>query len=499
MKKYSIISIIVLVGLISVVDAKVETERVHHLHKLPTILQQKQPSVGQEAFFPEEDQAVLTEQGIQTVDSAMEMAIVKTSMTVAEEIEAAKNTPGVEFSIFSANVHLFPFIIHKVGSSYNDASKMRIESFKANNPNFLSPARARSMGKALVEKRGEDPFDVIVLQEAWDKQGRQIFFEEIQNIYPYRMEDEYQSYLAYAGLDVIMGSGLAIYSRYPFEQVIGRDGKKNNHILETFVDYRGDECFAHKGFLLVKIRKNGVPVYVVATHLQAGASDVDKKYMAGASRDSTREVAKKEMAQIRTGVASAIMYDCYRPELDAIVKSCKINRSGIGGFFNTYVWGIGKKIKEKVVRNVTGAQVATTDEQKEMECLNTAVKKFVADHSDFWQKRYVFLAGDFNIAAADEDYKDIEEVFGANAQTIMRADEKGSTSYDNLATGTVKYNQRIDHILSLGKTPIQKSASSINTNYLANIVGGSFISSVFDHTHTDHVALEALFKLEAAR
>lgn len=502
MKKYFIVSIILLGTLVHMLQAKVETGRVHHLHRPQQIAQHKQP-VQPNILLPEEDldisEAVLTDAGVKTVDSAIEAAIVKTSMTVAEEIALAKKTPGVEFSIFSANVHLFPFIIHRLGSSYNDAGKMRVEGFMPNNPYTLSPARARSMGNALVEKRGENPFDVIVLQEAWDKKSRDNFFEEIQDLYPYKMEDTYQSYLAYAGFDVIMGSGLAIYSRYPFEQVIGRDGKKNDHILETFVDYRGDECFAHKGFLLVKIRKNGVPVYVVATHLQAGASDVDQKYMLGASRKSTREVAKLEMEQIRTGVATVIMYDHYKSNLDSIVKNCKIDNSGILGFLNTYVWNFGKKITEKIKRNITGVQIATTDEQKEMECFTAKVKKFVADHPDFWQKTYVFLAGDFNISASDDDYKDIQEVFGTNAQTIMKADERGSTSYDNLATGTVKYDQRIDHILSLGRTPIQKLASSIDTNYLANIVGGSSISSVFDHTHTDHVALEALFKLEAAQ
>jgi endonuclease/exonuclease/phosphatase family metal-dependent hydrolase len=522
MKKQFIFIQTICIGLISIVNAKVETGRVHRSRREPSLLQSAQristasvsnsttskipkrtPTPKKDIFDFEDGPAIfhtkLTAQEKKMVESEIETAIVRATMTVDEEIALAKKTPGIEFGIFSANVHLFPFVIHKLGSSYNDPSKMRVEGFKPNNPNMFSAARARSMGKALLDKRGENPFDVIVLQEAWDKKGRDAFFEEISGVYPYKMEDEYQSYLSYAGLDVVLGSGLAIYSRYPFEQVVGRDGQKNNHILETFVDYRGDECFAHKGFLLVKIRKNGVPVYVVATHLQAGASDVDRKYMAGASRESTRVVAKKEMEQIRIGVASAVMYDYYKADLDAIIKSCKIENDGFSGFLNKYIWNFGKKIKEKVVRNITGAQVATTDEQQEMACFTAAVEKFITDQPGFWQKAYIFLAGDFNIGAADDDYKDIEAVFGVNAQTIVKADEKGSTSYDNLATGTLKENQRIDHILSFGKTPITKLSSSINTSYLANIVGGSYISKVFDHTHSDHVALEALFKLEEPR
>lgn len=459
------------------------------------------PLIGKRVF-PTEDLAVsttfLTKAEEAVVDKSISIALAKTNLSVEEELRLAKNVPGIEFSLFSANVHLFPPIIHKLGSSYNDKDKVRGgegSAFGVNDKRTLSVERAKAMGQALVKKRVTDPFDVIVLQEAWDKHSRDAFYKEIKNIYPYKMEDQYQSYLAYAGLDVIMGSGLAIYSRHPFQTVIGRDKKKSDHILEVFTDYRGDECFAHKGFLLVKVLKNGIPVYVVATHLQAGASDVDKKYMLGANRESTRMVAKKEMIQIRTGLAAAIMNDYYPTELAALLKSCQVKTSGVAGFFNRYVWDTGKALVEKVNRNITGQRVATTIEQKEMECLTQKTEEFIKAHPEFWQKAYVFLGGDFNIAATDDDYNDIVEVFGKNAQTIMKADEKGSTSYDNLSTGTRKDNYRIDHILSLGKTPIQKAAGDVIADYLANIVGGSFISDVFDHTHTDHVALEARFKL----
>jgi endonuclease/exonuclease/phosphatase family metal-dependent hydrolase len=401
----------------------------------------------------------------------------KNALSVQEELELLDKTPGAKFTIFSANTHLFPPIIHNFGSPMKNETPL---------------SRAKRMGQAVRARSDNEHFDVVVLQEAWDIDCRKAFYKEIKDVYPYAIEDDYQSVLALVGLDVMLGSGLAIYSKYPFQPMLTRNKKVQNFFLETFKDYRGDECFAHKGFLGIKIVKDGVPVYVINTHLQAGASDVDRKYLMGASRDSTREVAKKEMMQIKDGIKFVIMNDYYNAELQRILASCRIDNGGIKGLFNKYFWNPGKSFFSKARQMATGSQASNTDQAQEVACVASQIETFINKTPDFWNNAYIILAGDFNINTRDDDYEDIVTVFGKKADVIMSCETERSTSYTDIGlqgSGELKALYRIDYILSIGKSFVQKEDG-------ARVLGGSYISSIFDHTHTDHVAMEAQFKLE---
>lgn len=401
-------------------------------------------------------------------------------LTIAQEINLINKTSGISFNLFSANVHLFPPIIHKMGSSYNDSSKNCGLNFQKDDPAMLPPVRAKTIGQKINNHAND--FDVILLQEAWDKTSRNILYNQIKNAFPYKFEDDYQSALAYGGLDVILGSGLAVYSKYQLQPLIGRDGKTSDHILEVFVDYRGDECFANKGFIIVKIIKQGLPIYLATTHLQAGASDQDRYYMRGASRDSTRVVAQKEMKQIKAALAYVIMNDYYKKDLDDIIKKNKTDNSGISGFFNKYFWNTAKGITGKVNQLVTGSQSATTDEQKELQAVMNDIESFIEKTPNFWQQAYIFLAGDFNIGIKDDDYQDIKDIFGEKSLTIMQAAVIDSTSYKCLDTGEKKgEGYIIDHVLSLGAKPA---------------AGGSYVSTLIDSKDSDHAGMDGLFKLK---
>ncbi len=113
--------------------------------------------------------------------------------------------------------------------------------------------RAEKLAQIIREK--QDQYDVIAFQEVWSNRTRDEIYRQIQTFYPHRSEDRSWGYL-------VLGfhSGLAIYSKYPIRR----------KMLITYRDYRGFENLAKKGLMGVEIEKNGKPVYVFTTHLQAG-------------------------------------------------------------------------------------------------------------------------------------------------------------------------------------------------------------------------------------
>lgn len=395
---------------------------------------------------------------------------------------------GALFTVLSGNLHLFPPVIAHFGTEMKDAVG-RAKKMGQTVKKWYQEATSKD--KIFNPNNFVEVFDVIVAQEAWDKDCRTAFYNEVKDLYPYMVADEYQSVLAKVGLDVLLGSGLAIYSRHALRPIKTRDGKTQNYMYEPFFDYRGDECFAHKGFLLVKILvgpDKDIPVYIATTHLQAGASDVDRRYLQGASRKSTRDVAKDEMNQIKSAIEFIMMNDYYPEELDKICKSCKIDN----GFFDKYFWNVGKKISSKFNFLVFGDRSATTNEQKEAACAQAKIKEFIAKTPGFWDKAYVFVSGDYNIGfletnaegvvVPDDEYNNILEVFGKNSPTIMPAARLMSTSFKDLNAGTLKKTHMIDHVISCGRSVLRKKDGTL--------VGGSWPSNIFDNTMTDHVAMQ---------
>ncbi len=127
----------------------------------------------------------------------------------------------------------------------------------------------------------ENPPEVLTFQEMWSNQKRDLFYTKVKAKYPYHFEDPHNHPLT-------IGSGLAIYSKHPIEKT---------H-LERFTHYRGDELFANKGFLIAKIVKDLKPMYIITTHLQAGAAPYDKCFSPYAHLTTT-EIRFEQLKQIQ--------------------------------------------------------------------------------------------------------------------------------------------------------------------------------------------------------
>ena len=380
-------------------------------------------------------------------------------LMIQEEKFLYTKTAGIPFRLLCANLHLVPPVIHDTVTSL-------IEPLE----------RAKTMGKIVMKFK--DQFDVIVVQEAWDKTCRDGFYHQIKSVYTHKIEDNYQSYLATLQLNVVLGSGLAVYSKYRFETITTPEGKEQNYVLEAFSDNRRDGVFAHKGFLLVKIIKEDVPVYIVTTHLQPGQDDWDN-YISKDAAAVSSQLAVKEMEQIKSAIRFTIMHDYYGSQLAAILQSCKTTNSGVAGFFNQYVINMGKKVKSAMMST-------TLDAHTELQCAMQKITDFTHKQKDFWTQAYIFVTGNFGIGNDEPGYQDILRVFGQGAETIIEADQHKGTVYSK--SGTPVADHRVDHIFSIGK----KTASAID----GSSVGGSYVSDIFSGRNTtNHLALGFFAKL----
>lgn len=360
--------------------------------------------------------------------------------TLNKEISLYNQTPGQSIQLLSANLHLFPPNISRYDTSLSEPV-----------------ARATAMGKIIAHQQNQ--FDLIVVQEAWDANARDAFYNQIQKIYPYKIEDNYQSYMEVIQKDVILGSGLAVYSQYPFEMLMTPAGKKQNYVLEVFSDDRTDKVFAYKGFLIVKIIKNGVPVYVINTHLESGERDWDN-YLPEVKKEDpaiTQELELHEMEQIKFALQFVIMHDYYATQLQNIYKSCKTEKGWFAEFFNQYVFNFGKKNPSKSVN-------LTANDQKEIECVMQKIDDFVKTTANFWQQAYLFMAGSFNM-------KNLS-LFGLTTLPDL---------LNNKFKNTQSTQTDLDHIVSIGKK------LALYTD--GREVGGAYVSDLFARNHTDRLAL----------
>lgn len=124
---------------------------------------------------------------------------------------------------------------------------------------YLLPAKtfmktAQKERAALIAAQfNESDYDVLILQEAFHKKGRQILWKALKEKYPHQVGP------ANKGGFIKTNSGLWIVSKYPLKFI---DQTKYE---ECF----GVDCFAKKGALLVEITKDGQTFQIADTHLQA--------------------------------------------------------------------------------------------------------------------------------------------------------------------------------------------------------------------------------------
>lgn len=164
-------------------------------------------------------------------------------------------------NILSLNAYQFPPLIAPFASKIGNQSN-----------------RVSMLAEKILHLK-ESP-DVIILQEIWSKPARSKLFKKIKEEYPYKLEDSYGALFTF-------GSGLALYSKHPIEKAK----------MYRFKHWRGHhEFFAQKGFTIAKINALELPVYIVNTHLQAGAKY--DKFLSPYYKLSTTEVRFEQLKQI---------------------------------------------------------------------------------------------------------------------------------------------------------------------------------------------------------
>jgi exonuclease III len=131
-------------------------------------------------------------------------------------------------------------------------------------------------------------YDVLAFQEVWSRTAYDNLVNKLKHIYPY------YTIFTTRCCCLLLGSGLVIFSQH---QIL-------TEYSEAFVDFRGNEIFAKKGFIAVNIKYIGE---VITTHLQAGAKRFDKCF----SKDkyTTKEIARKQTRQIMDYVNKKVSPD----------------------------------------------------------------------------------------------------------------------------------------------------------------------------------------------
>lgn len=229
---------------------------------------------------------------------------------------------------------------------------------------------------------------VVVLQELWTRSAIKAFTKRVRAAYPYIGVDR-----SWGRFPLGLTSGLAFFSKYPIEAVY----------MHHFTHYRGDERFAKKGVLGVKLAVGTDHIFLFTTHMQAGDGSKLLRWL---------------------------------------------DEPGYGiPWLRRYIPG------KKSCVDISLLQV------EEM-------KSFIDKQTNL-EKDYVFLTGDFNVLARspqdvfdpstpDYDHYDrVMEILGGHHvyDTWERSDPRTKTGSTWDSYGKARKNHRIDYLLSLGVHP----------------------------------------------
>ncbi len=119
---------------------------------------------------------------------------------------------------------------------------------------FIEPPRARA--KALAKKLAQLDYDVLLLQESFNAQGRRKMLRGLRDNYPHRVGPA-----NYRFFSIKTNSGLWVLSKYPVKEV-------DEIQFSEFANF--DNKMARKGALMVEVDWNGKPVHFIVTHQNAG-------------------------------------------------------------------------------------------------------------------------------------------------------------------------------------------------------------------------------------
>ncbi|WP_223199540.1 sphingomyelin phosphodiesterase [Solihabitans fulvus] len=184
----------------------------------------------------------------------------------------ASAAPAPTLSVFAFNVDLGTAIVDSIKNEKAAERTPRVE--------------------AIVRTHDAD---VVILDELFNHASTSDIASNLADVYPYRTPVVGQvcsggGWTSVSGncsnSPFVINGGTMILSKYPIEAqhaLVFRNSKTGTW------DYN-----ANKGAALVRVNKNGVPAWVVGTHLQADQSSV--------STDSTRATRVAQLAEIRNWV-----------------------------------------------------------------------------------------------------------------------------------------------------------------------------------------------------
>jgi sphingomyelin phosphodiesterase len=120
-------------------------------------------------------------------------------------------------------------------------------------PRFIMRTGQLKRAHEIVHVLKEEDADIIVFQEAFDKDAREIIRSGLSAYFPFESGDPPKNILWKTN------SGLWIISKIPFMVV------RNMY----FINGKGPDWFACKGAMLIQSEKNGFAFQLIGTHLQS--------------------------------------------------------------------------------------------------------------------------------------------------------------------------------------------------------------------------------------
>jgi sphingomyelin phosphodiesterase len=164
-----------------------------------------------------------------------------------------KNRLYIFYSLYLVSVFL---VSNKIYAQKEDSLKVLSWNI------YMLPANLISLGQAkrvhyIAEQLNNSDYDVIVFQEAFDRDARYILSKAMRKKFPYQ-EGPANAKPSWFR----MNSGVWIVSKYPMKYLDEIEFRKG----------KGIDRISRKGALLVEVNKNGRIYQIAGTHLQSGAS-----------------------------------------------------------------------------------------------------------------------------------------------------------------------------------------------------------------------------------
>jgi endonuclease/exonuclease/phosphatase family metal-dependent hydrolase len=123
-------------------------------------------------------------------------------------------------------------------------------------PRFALHTGKRKRAREIVKTLPAENYDIIVFQEAFHGDARRILKRGLKKLYPYRIGPANRRYFW-----IKTNSGVWMLSKIPLTKL------KQIKYKDC---YGFDDCFAHKGALLVEGEWEGQKFQLLGTHIQAG-------------------------------------------------------------------------------------------------------------------------------------------------------------------------------------------------------------------------------------